>query len=676
MADHTETYAKSRITAAAKFSRAEATAAKVAEDLIATANKMYSEKVAELAKEYDDKIAPARRTRAEALAEATRTKAEDDSTASLAFTNTVAPLAETLAKALSELNVTRATDIASAAVTRAKADAASALTLTTALATPQITLATDLAKAHESYAITLSEIEKDESIASATLEQARLNSLDASDATFDYYGAYSSYYGAGGYGYGYMLSETAQGFFLQGGANILNALQDSVIGLVNLTQMPGNWYWGDQGLGYIDSPDWSYGMFTQETQSSHDWSKFIGGTSAEYLTGVWLGRAATAVDEVGHCAGWISRLLNGGCFVPGTLVTLSELPQGEQLQSALWANDAFVSEITDRFAGSTALLEAPAKHNTTFKIAIEDVPLGARVPTKNPRPWEYDDSLPEPDEATWSKVTITARRKDGQIVDAEILRPTAWLHHHGIVPGKTLPLNTPELQVQGEAYVESLAPCPPIAAGEGSVITARFVTRQVDQVATIEILGPNGQIETITGTTIHPIWSVDRQDWVGLAELYEGERLHAADGEAVVHSVEVKQQFTPVYNIEVHGEHVFEVSVSCVLVHNTCAGFHHFAPRAWGNTLPYGSKWLSWLDEATHTSVHREFSDFLFAKYGKYYNSQSGASWQSMLTWKERYRDLIDFYRSYDRANGTDMFGKMMVEIRGGIQGGHNPLGI
>ena len=31
--------------------------------------------------------------------------------------------------------------------------------------------------------------------------------------------------------------------------------------------------------------------------------------------------------------------------------------------------------------------------------------------------------------------------------------------------------------------------------------------------------------DTITGTTIHPVWSVDRQEWVPLAELGQGERL-------------------------------------------------------------------------------------------------------------------------------------------------------
>jgi hypothetical protein len=38
--------------------------------------------------------------------------------------------------------------------------------------------------------------------------------------------------------------------------------------------------------------------------------------------------------------------------------------------------------------------------------------------------------------------------------------------------------------------------------------------------------GEYGTVETIIGTTIHPVWSVDRQEWVPVAELAEGEHPH------------------------------------------------------------------------------------------------------------------------------------------------------
>ena len=75
-------------------------------------------------------------------------------------------------------------------------------------------------------------------------------------------------------------------------------------------------------------------------------------------------------------------------------------------------------------------------------------------------------------------------------------------------------------------------------------------------VASVDVLGADGTVETITGTTIHPVWSVDRQEWVPLAELTDGETLQGLDGLAVVLSVSLSRVSQPVYNIEVHGEHV------------------------------------------------------------------------------------------------------------------------
>jgi hypothetical protein len=159
-------------------------------------------------------------------------------------------------------------------------------------------------------------------------------------------------------------------------------------------------------------------------------------------------------------------------------------------------------------------------------------------------------------------------RTDGGIVDAEIIRPRSWILASGLCAGRMLPLNLPELEVSGLALVTAIEDCPPIASGEGSVVTARFVTREVHVVASVDVLGADGTVETITGTTIHPVWSVDRQSWVPLAELTDGETLQGLDGLAVVLSVALSRVSQPVYNIEVHGEHVYQVGELGVLVHN------------------------------------------------------------------------------------------------------------
>ena len=202
------------------------------------------------------------------------------------------------------------------------------------------------------------------------------------------------------------------------------------------------------------------------------------------------------------------------------------------------------------------------------------MPIGARVPTKTPNRFEVDPQ-PEPDQATWAKLSITVERSDGGIVDAEIIRPRSWILRNGICAGRMLPFNLPELEVSGLALVTAIDDCPPIAEGEGSVVTARFVTREVHVVASVDVLGADGAVETITGTTIHPVWSVDRQEWVPLAELAQGETLQGLDGLAVVLIVSLSRVSQPVYNIQVHGVHVYQVGELGVVVHNVldCVGW-------------------------------------------------------------------------------------------------------
>ena len=66
------------------------------------------------------------------------------------------------------------------------------------------------------------------------------------------------------------------------------------------------------------------------------------------------------------------------------------------------------------------------------------------------------------------------------------------------------------------------------------------------------------------------MWSEDRQEWVPLGQLLAGETLRAADGPAVVVSIAILNHLVPVYNIEVHGQHVYQVGQLGVLVHNAC----------------------------------------------------------------------------------------------------------
>ena len=392
---------------------------------------------------------------------------------------------------------------------------------------------------------------------------------------------------------------TSAGFkgVAQGACNIVNGVQDAAVGVVNVA------------IAVPNGPDWSRNLITEEGgtpggwDDMHGWSKFAGGEGVMSLITGGASKAASVVDDAGRCANWLTKFVHGGCFVAGTKVTVSELPYSKARESQVWSETEWLSnddysffpsprfgekrpgdeglgsekfEVRSGNASSSAVLDFLTSHASYLKpalqVPIEQIPLGARVPTKNPKPWEYDDSLPDPVQADWAKIAITMHRNDGGIVDAELLRPRWWIAQHSIVAGKHLPMNIEELQVHGSALVTSIEDCPEIADGEGSVVTAKFLTREVNTIARVEILGVDGQIEVLEGTTIHPIWSIDRDDWIQLSELQEGERLKAADGVATVASIAIVSTNTPVYNIEVHGEHVYQVGDLGLLVHNAYPG--------------------------------------------------------------------------------------------------------
>jgi hypothetical protein len=177
--------------------------------------------------------------------------------------------------------------------------------------------------------------------------------------------------------------------------------------------------------------------------------------------------------------------LRGGCFVAGTLVALSAMP-GDVTQDSIWADDGWLSRsggtaksVVEEAQPTVATDTLPIASDRRLKVEIEHVPLGARIGTRNPRPWEYDDTFPDPVREDWVKLSITVERSDGGVVDLEVLRPRDWVEQQGITAGRLLPLNVEELEVDGLAFVHSVKPSPKIASGPGNFFTGLFVARQV-----------------------------------------------------------------------------------------------------------------------------------------------------------------------------------------------------
>lgn len=83
---------------------------------------------------------------------------------------------------------------------------------------------------------------------------------------------------------------------------------------------------------------------------------------------------------------------------------------------------------------------------------------------------------------------------------------------------------------------------------------------------------PSESEETLGTTSNHPFWSVDRQEFVQAGSLEIGERLQTLSGDVkVVQQKLLRPGPQPVFNLEVHNEHVYFVGQDGVLVHNAKA---------------------------------------------------------------------------------------------------------
>jgi hypothetical protein len=216
---------------------------------------------------------------------------------------------------------------------------------------------------------------------------------------------------------------------------------------------------------------------------------------------------------------------------------------------------------------------------TQIAVAIESVPLGSRVPKVNPRPWEYDGARDEPNSDDWAQLTLEYRRDDGSRLDIELLRPKAELERIDAKVGMQIPLHFNELLADGMATIKRIGDCPEIAHGDGNVVTARIVTRTTTELIEVELSGG----VRFCGTPIHPVWSEGVADWVPMEKLRPGDRLLGDAGPVEIISVRGVRTVESVFNLEIHGDHVYQVTKLGILVHNACDSYWLGKNLAGGN---------------------------------------------------------------------------------------------
>ncbi|EDL62243.1 hypothetical protein PM8797T_27984 [Gimesia maris DSM 8797] len=213
--------------------------------------------------------------------------------------------------------------------------------------------------------------------------------------------------------------------------------------------------------------------------------------------------------------------------------------------------------------------QAALSQAVTFKqvmtTPIQQIRPGMRVVGRNPLRIQTEPVI-DPTPEGWRLLSVRMRKPDGSYFEAELLRPLNWISRHRAQPGSMIELTMPEMHVVGAAEVLSVSACPPSDPGDGPVVISTF-KNTADNVLNIYV---EGETEPIGVTAGHPIWSEDRQAFIHSEKLQPGERLRSAVGKTVrITSIEIRAGPEPVYNLEVAGEHVYSVTGSGLLVHNT-----------------------------------------------------------------------------------------------------------
>ena len=217
-----------------------------------------------------------------------------------------------------------------------------------------------------------------------------------------------------------------------------------------------------------------------------------------------------------------------------------------------------------------ALLGAGA---TGWHAGSDALRLGQRVLTEvsatgptAPPAVSGEADLTQVDPLTWRMVSLRMpdHSHPGSYLEVELLRPLGWINERKAAVGRWINFSVPELRISGMAEVTGIDACPPIESGYGRVVLGTFTSVSSD----VYELKLAGQDEAIGVTYGHPIWSLDRGDWIAAGALRPGERLATAAGAAVVESVTAQRGERRVYNLSVEGDRRYLVGSVAVLAHN------------------------------------------------------------------------------------------------------------
>ena len=302
----------------------------------------------------------------------------------------------------------------------------------------------------------------------------------------------------------------------------------------------------------------------------------------------------TAMNAVGAIAGEIGFLYSGGHWVYGSMLSGAMAFPGFRMVDDVWrgrlsgiltyGNDVVDGAYTyllfgaafkvlgglwSRISARWTRLKLPlgcfvagtlVSAGSGEQVAIENIRLGDRVETTSSHP---RTRVPH----SWMAAYLRLATDDGtgRVFHIGLLRPKTWFAAQGVsAPGDELFLELGELGATGRAVIQRIDESPHIGEGNGRLVlmTATHASNDVYELSFVE----GG--EPLRGTGGHPLYSLDRDDWVRVRDLQVGERLQTAEGAVSVEALEKVRGEHRVYNLEVEGDHEYLVGEAGVRAHN------------------------------------------------------------------------------------------------------------
>jgi hypothetical protein len=214
-----------------------------------------------------------------------------------------------------------------------------------------------------------------------------------------------------------------------------------------------------------------------------------------------------------------------------------------------------------------------ARHEPA-SIDIRKIVPGIRVRAFNPEVSDEERAVWEQvDYTRWLTLDILLMDEKNEPIYLTLIRPVEWVIAMDAQEGKQIWLELEELNGRGWGRVMGLSGCRKVLPGEGRVVTGIF-SHRVQGLINVHV---EGLKEPIGVTKNHPFWSEDRKDFVEAGSLQVGERLRAMVGGpdgGIARVTSVAPRGPPgsseiVYNMEVEGEHAYQVTGLWIVVHNT-----------------------------------------------------------------------------------------------------------